>query len=77
MYLLLIFLWFKSGMVEARTSLVYDIYSDTRMTCEEALPLTEKLYREGKFYDGPKKELLRKVTGRCEPVSEKEKLVRE
>lgn len=77
MVLLLIFLFLKTGAVEARTSIVYGVSDDPMNICESALPLTEKLYRSGKFDDGPKPELLKKVTGRCEPVDDKQKLVRE
>lgn len=68
MYLLLIFIFLKTGAVEARTSIVYNMYEETRGVCQDSLPLEIKLYKQGKFEDGPKPELIRKVTGRCEPV---------
>lgn len=66
MFLLLIFLVYTSGRVEARTSIVEGFNAE--QVCLEALPLTIKLYREGKFHDGPKKSDLQAVKGRCEEV---------
>lgn len=74
MYLLLIFLFLKSGQVEARTSIVYGYEGDSEHACEIAKPLSIRLYQQGKFDDGPKKDDLRKVTGECIEVLENEKL---
>jgi len=73
MYLLLIFLFLKSGQIEARTSIVYGYEEDSEHACEIAKPLSIRLYQQGRFDDGPKKEDLKKVIGRCEPVLEDQK----
>jgi len=75
MFLLLIFLYLKSGQVDVRTSIVYGVNDDAYKTCQEALPLTETLYEKGKFHDGPMPILIKKVRGRCEAVEEDNKIV--
>jgi len=76
MYLLLIFLFLKSGQVEARTSIVYGYLATNNSAenaCEIAKPLSIRLYQQGRFDDGPKKGDLKKVTGECIEVLENEK----
>lgn len=75
MYILLILLYLKSGLVEPRVSIVYGISDDASVLCYKALPETVFLYKKGLFDDGPKPELLDHVKGRCLPVDENENLV--
>lgn len=63
MFILLIFLTLKSGMIEVRHSTVNNL-----KVCQEAIPLYEKLYLQGKFYDGPPVETIVLIDGRCEKI---------
>jgi hypothetical protein len=66
MYVLIIFILLKTGQIDARTSVVSP--PNARHVCNEALPLTVRLYATGKFHDGPAENLIADVRGRCEKV---------
>lgn len=72
MMLLLVFIYLKSGMLEVKPS----IYAGTVEDCQVNLPLMIHLYKKHGFYDGPKVEDIRKVTGRCEPVDPDNKVAK-
>ncbi len=63
MFVVLVFIHLMTGQVVPRTSVTLD-----QKSCEESLPLFEKLYRAGKFEDGPAPELIKIVTGECRKV---------
>jgi len=64
MFIVLVVVHLLTGQLVPRTSVVSDLKA-----CEESLPLFIKLYRQGKFEDGPDPELIRDVTGVCVPVN--------
>jgi hypothetical protein len=65
MFLLLVFIYLKSGLIEVHHSITYQ-----EKACYESLPLFKDLYRRGKFEDGPAPELIQDIKVRCEPVEQ-------
>lgn len=63
MFVLIVFIWLSNGQLDVRTSVTTSMKS-----CQTARPLVVALYEKGKFEDGPPKEDIRRVFGRCESV---------
>lgn len=63
MYLLLVFLYMKSGMVEIRHSV-----TNSSPDCYKSAPYFEKLYTAGKFDDGPKSDTIDHVLAICQII---------
>lgn len=74
MYLLIIVIYLLSGPPEVRTSIVegptaYD-------SCADALPLEIRLYKQGKFADGPPVAKIKNVKGHCEGLLDEVRVVK-
>lgn len=60
MFIVLVFIHMMSGQIVPRTSVVID-----RAACEESIPLFVKLYKDGKFEDGPPPEKIKSIDAIC------------
>ena len=68
MYILTIILFLLHSPPEVHTSLVEG--PDAGKMCQQALPLTAKLYKQGKFFDGPDPKKIKKIRGMCQVVDD-------
>ena len=75
MYILLIVLILFSGQKQVKTSLVEG--PDAHSNCLQSLPLVAKLYKQGKFQDGPDPKQIRRIRGMCQKVDEDTKVANE
>lgn len=66
MFVVLVFIHLLSGQLVPRTSVTLD-----KKSCEESVPLFEKLYIQGKFEDGPPPQLIKSVIATCIPDMKK------
>lgn len=72
MYLLLVVIYMLTGPPVVKTSIVS---GPTALDeCDDALPLEIRLYKEGKFKDGPPVREIKDVKGRCEGLPDEIKI---